>query len=154
MAFPRELATNTLPRGGLRAWLNQLLRAARSASRIEGGAGITVRYSEGRVTIAQKNAARSEEIDAVITAVQTTGAGPFYQAQNVTYSAVGRYRPDAVLESVSPKYGRPCIGEGAVEPAKVDDRCRIIRERQDDGTVVAELLVWSEKLAVSAECGK
>lgn len=149
---PQKLGVNALPRGGLRRWLNALLEWTKLRTTLTAGAGIVITDNETGRVIAASKPSPTLDLEGVITAVHTQGTPP-HQAGSVTYSAVARYRPTATLDDVAPKYGRPCSDEGAVFPAAVGDRCWIVRERQDDGSIVAELQVLSEKLAVSAECG-
>lgn len=153
MSLPPPLRQDSLPRGGLRRWLNQLLEGVTLRTTLRAGTGIAITETQHGRTIAA-TVPRDEELAAIVTGVQVAGGqvDPWAMAGNVTYDVQARYAPEIKLTGVAPTYGRPCDDGGAIYPSQTGDRCRIIRERQADGSIQSVLEIMRERVAVSPEC--
>jgi hypothetical protein len=54
---------------------------------------------------------------------------------------------------MTPTYGRPSEGsDWVIHPAKVGERCWIVREIDEDGEPVARLWILTEKIAPGEDC--
>jgi hypothetical protein len=73
-------------------------------------------------------------------------------AGSVTYTVTGdgdRFEQT----SMTPTYGRPSEGsDWVIHPAKVGERCWIVREIDEDGEPVARLWILTEKIAPGEDC--
>ena len=163
--FPSPLALPEDPSGSSRLAENirKVLRAIRALSRIEGRNGITAQVNQAGVVLSlnRPEFAFFSRVVAVRVGAQTItqwGQQAAYATPSqVSYDVKVFGRPDIgeddgsgdrVVRSLVPVYGRPVNeDESAIWPARVGDRCWIIRSPDQNGSPIAELHIMTERIA-------
>lgn len=133
-----------------RGWLEQLYEFVVRRTTLVAGVGVAITDRADGSRVIALSGAPGRAIDAVITAAPeeapTAPAECVYDAQ-----AVGR--AGLRLTGVTPAYGRPTRNdEWMLWPARVGDRCRIVRERDAEGRATDRLEVMTEAIA-KRRCG-
>lgn len=131
-----------------RGWSERLTRFIVARTTLRAGTGVRIdRLPDGQVV--SLDPGREYEL-----AARIAEAPPFAPADPaaVHYTAVALGRPEVRLADAEPVYGRPTVRDGSGEyqfriwPARVGDRCRIVRHRLENGDFEDRLEVMTEAI--------
>lgn len=133
-----------------RGWLRRLYALIDRRTRLEGGPGIAVTpIAGGGYSLSASDA------DGGLLRARVTAAPAYAPTDPAAclYAARAFGRDGVTLSGAAPVYGRPTAGgEFMLWPARVGDRCYIVRETLDDGSRADRLWVLTEAIA-GRPCG-
>lgn len=131
-----------------RAKFNALLAALDAALELGGAAGVGGSFTSSGLMLAITDG-KGRWDDARIVEAPPYGVPILPSACKYSVQKISK---GAVIPLMLPVYGRPCFGDDVhIYPAKVGHACKIYRNTQGAGVVVAELAVFTE-FAVRGGC--